>query len=253
MSERRVLFITEGERDDPRFLKKIHNLLLGTKPGNIYTHGHSIHSLVSKMLVDGVIDEDLDVVALLREEASEEKATILDQDFTDVYLIFDMDPQDSIYDGVNLEMVMDFFSDSTENGKLYLNYPMLESYRHLKEPYDRGYLTRTVALEDVSRYKEIVNEEAYDGIKDLGKFGEDTAMMILELNARKANLLLCGDDGVPSSEEYLVWNMFDLLKLQTEAKDTHGYVHVLNTCVFNILDFNPEKFLGSMTRPEHRS
>lgn len=198
------------------------------------------------MMVDGAIDDDLDVTALLMEGASEEDARMLGQDFSDVFLVFDMDPQDTLYDRVKLEAVMGFFDDSTENGKLYLNYPMLESYKHLKEPYDPEYLTRTVPVGDVGRYKEIVDEEAYSGIKDLGKFDEDMAMMVLELNTRKANLLLSGNDGIPSSEEYLGWNLFNLLRIQMETMDMCGCVHVLNTSVFNILDFNPGRFIGSM-------
>ena len=56
-----------------------------------------------------------------------------ESDFSEVYLFFDYDFQNK-----NLELseinsqlteMLDFFSDETDNGKLYINYPMIESIR----------------------------------------------------------------------------------------------------------------------------
>lgn len=35
--------------------------------------------------------------------------------------------------------MLDFFSDETENGKLYINYPMIESLKYTKEIPDANY------------------------------------------------------------------------------------------------------------------
>ncbi len=58
-----------------------------------------------------------------------------------------MDPQDPIYDDNNLRRAMEHFTDSTTYGKLYLNYPMLESYKHLKEPFDPEYISRRISID----------------------------------------------------------------------------------------------------------
>ena len=55
MSERRVLFIVEGKRGEPRLLKRMHNVLFGTHPGNICYHGTVIHDLISRLFVDGFL------------------------------------------------------------------------------------------------------------------------------------------------------------------------------------------------------
>lgn len=245
MSDRRVLFVVEGEKDDPRFLKKMHELLLGTKPDNIFSFGASIHQLFRKIFVDGRIDEDLDLTSVLMEDADEEEQEILKQDFSDIYLIFDMDPQDSLYDDERLLMAMRFFDDSTENGKLYLNYPMLESYRHLKSPYDPGYLDRTVSIEDIRTYKKLVNDESYPDIKDLGRYTDETFMMIIELNIRKANMMLSGSSDIPEPDEYYLWDLADVLAIQAVKLSEVGRIHVINTSVFNAVDYNPVKFLNA--------
>lgn len=35
--------------------------------------------------------------------------------------------------------MLDYFSDETENGKLYINYPMIESLKYTKEIPDANY------------------------------------------------------------------------------------------------------------------
>ena len=242
MSERKVLFVVEGEKGEPRFLTKMHQLLLGTKPGNIYSCGFSIHRLLKKMFTEGRVDENLDIVSVLREDASEEDRRMLDQDFSDVYLVFDMDPHDTLYDDVRLLLAMDYFSDSTNNGKLYLNYPMLESYKHLCRPFDEDYIDRTVPMDSVKSYKELVDGEAYPGIKDLGKYTEDTGRMIVMLNLRKVNRILTGSSDVPSVDAYRTINLAKVLELQRELLQKERLLYVLNTSVLNVVDFNPTMF-----------
>ena len=92
MSERKVLFIVEGSRGEPRLLRRLHDVLFGTTPENIYWHGTVIYDLLSRMFENGDVD-DLDVVSVLRESVTDpDRRRILKQELTDVYLVFDMDP-----------------------------------------------------------------------------------------------------------------------------------------------------------------
>ncbi len=52
----------------------------------------------------------------------------------------------------------DYFVDETDPtvGKLYVNYPMMESYRDCDDFFDPGYAERKVALEDMSSCKSLV-------------------------------------------------------------------------------------------------
>lgn len=240
MSERRVLFVVEGKKDEPRLLKGMYRVLMGTKTENMFVYGTTIHHLLRKMSSDGTWDDDLDLVSVLKEDASEEDSKMLDQDFSDVYLVFDMDPQDRIYNEGLLSEAIRFFDDSTENGKLYLNYPMMQSYKHLKEPYDEDFLDRTVSLDDIRKgYKELVDQEAYDGIKDIGKFTEETYIMLIILNLRKANRMMNDDKGLPDSDEYAGWDLSDILEIQKQKLSAESRIFVINTSVFNAVDFNP--------------
>ncbi len=194
------------------------------------------------MFTEGTIDKGLDIVSVLKENASDEDRKMLDQYFSDVYLVFDMDPHDTLYDDVRLSLAMDYFSDSTENGKLYLNYPMIQSYKHLCKPFDEDYIDRTVSLDSIKRYKELVNDEAYPGIKDLGKYTEDTCLMIVKLNLRKVNRILTGSSEVPSTDAYRTIDLAKVLEAQRELLQRERLLYVLNTSVLNVVDFNPTMF-----------
>lgn len=76
MSERRVLFIVEGEKAESRFLKNLHVSVLGSKPENIFTYGGSIHNLLNRLSKEGNL-EDLDLLAVLRESCNEPDRDIL--------------------------------------------------------------------------------------------------------------------------------------------------------------------------------
>lgn len=240
MSERRVLFIVEGERDESRFLRRMYSILTGTKPENIYVYGATVHQLLRKIAVDGRIDDDLDIVSVLMEDASDSEMEVLDRKFSDVYLIFDMDPQDSVYDESLLSEAVRFFDDSTGNGRLYLNYPMMQSYRHLAEPYDEGYLHRTVTIGQIrDGYKALVDKECHPLLKDLGKYDRETFLMIVLMNLRKADLVMGGEGVNPDPEAYLGWDLSEVLDAQRQLLSEKGIVYVLNTSVFNVVDFDP--------------
>lgn len=247
MSDRRVLFIVEGKQNEPRMLTSMHRVLMGTRPENIFVHGASIHQLLRKMFPDGSIDEDLDVVSVLREDASEDERRVLDQEFSDVFLVFDMDPQDSVYDDERLRIAIGFFDDSTGNGKLYLNYPMMQSYRHLRYPFDRDYLHRTVTMDDIrSGYKSLVDKESYPGIKNVGQYDRTVFLMIIYLNLRKVNRIMNSEDTVPDPESYLGWDLSVLLDRQLDLLRTEDSISVVNTSVFNAVDFLTESILTEL-------
>lgn len=66
----------------------------------------------------------------------------MDTLFSQIFLFFDYDFQNRLgtqkVNGI-LDEMLDFFSDETENGKLYINYPMIESLKYTKEIPDANY------------------------------------------------------------------------------------------------------------------
>lgn len=97
-------------------------------------------------------NEGLDIISLVKERAKDIKdnKTFMKLDkggFSEVYLIFDLDPHDTQYEYNNIMEMIKYFDNETENGKLYINYPMMESLKHFKSIPD--YNTYTINIENV--------------------------------------------------------------------------------------------------------
>lgn len=151
---RKILLITEGAKAEPRFLRALISAYGLSGEYRVYSYNTVVHDLYERLFESGDEAAALDLLLVLRSrEQDPERRRLLTQDYTDVLLVFDYDPQDDRFSARKLEVMMQHFDDSTDNGKLYLNYPMLESYRHIRSLPDEGYLDRCVSLEDIAGYK----------------------------------------------------------------------------------------------------
>ncbi|MBD5519990.1 MAG: hypothetical protein HDR03_01980 [Lachnospiraceae bacterium] len=83
------------------------------------------------------------------------------EDFTNIILVFDYERHDDNFSEEKILKMQKYFSDATDMGKLYINYPMIESYQHLKMLPDNQYINRTipVSLQPGKEYKALVREE----------------------------------------------------------------------------------------------
>ena len=133
MDKRKLLFITEGENDEIIFIDKIFKKCYPNVQYDYYSYTTNIHTLVKLLFSDSEeIDEYLDIKSVLREhEKNEYKREKLSKTYSDIILVFDFDPHDSQAQFEKIKKMLMFFNDSTNNGKLYINYPMMQSYRHI--------------------------------------------------------------------------------------------------------------------------
>ena len=241
-----ALFIVEGKKDEPRLIRRVWKALgEGGPPGEFYVYNTNIHMLV-ELLFDGTddIDEDLDVQKVLRErETDASKVELLKRRFTDVYLVFDLDPQDKKMHGMEdkIRRMLDFFSESTNHGKMYINYPMVEAFRHIKDANGNGFDKLKVPLEDCLSYKKIVGEESY--IKDPSHLTDEDVLRIIGFHLKKANLTLSGRYETPKEEDFFEWRGSEILGVQLSLLDRESKVYVLNTCVFSAVEYRPSRFL----------
>lgn len=83
-------------------------------------------------------------------------------DFTNIFLVFDYERHDPKFSEKKILNMQKKFSDTTDMGKLYINYPMIESYQHLKSLPDEGYKDRKVpvSLQPGKMYKKLVSNES---------------------------------------------------------------------------------------------
>lgn len=117
------------------------------------------------------------------------------------------------------------FADETENGKLYINYPMIESIRYTKELPDNDYANYVVSREECKDFKRLARDfSAYNSLDHiLFKDGEtptkekymkvkDNWQFLKQMNVCKANLLITGVKTMP--KEKSVVNQLSIFERQ---------------------------------------
>ncbi len=212
------------------------SVLFDSKPENIFHYEANIHQMMINTPSEDYLSGALDTVQILREDARKRNKTFPEGEFTDVFLIFDMDPHDQMYDdGKHLLDASSIFTESSDLGKIYINYPMMQSYKHICSEDD--YLGRTVSLSEIKDYKNLVNSECLPHLKHLQNYDEDTFLWMISLNLRKSNKIL-GGDGRLQDDTYRNLNLSDILLVQMEKYRKESSVFVLNNAVLTPLELS---------------
>lgn len=239
----KVLFIVEGESDEVGFLNQLYKKCFGNREYDIYSYKTNIHTLAQILFNEypEFDQDDIDIQLVLKsKEEDEDKRKILAQRYSDVYLIFDFEPQHDHTHFDTLMRMITFFNDSTDHGKLYINYPMMQSYKHINILPDDSFSEKCVTLEQCKEYKKIVGEES--AYTDLSKYDYILLESLAVHHVRKANRIINGEYGIPSKEEYVGWHGLDIYSKQMENLEKEGIVYILNTCIFMLIDYRPQHF-----------
>ncbi len=129
----RHLFIFEGGRAENKIFKKLEQNFLGRKFGIKCVYDAEVYQLYQQLKAD---DFALDIVNLLKERNSilaEELKDYNRDSFASVYLFFDYDGHSTLADDRKLIEMLDFFDNDTDNGLLFISYPMVEALRHYRD------------------------------------------------------------------------------------------------------------------------
>ena len=228
MDSKNILIIVEGARTDTRLMIKMMENY-GLDNYNIVSYNTNIYVLYKQLFVDGS-SYGVDLLqTLIEHEKNENIKEKLKLNYTHIILCFDLDPHDSQYSNKKIIELSQFFNESTENGKLYLNYPMIESYSHRNGVDDLKYKKREVTCDCLLKYKQIVNKFTPDPNKI---YDSKNMSKVIYQNLEKANYII-GDD-----EKTLYPDLIKVLEAQIEKILKEKSMFVLCTCIFFIVDYN---------------
>ncbi|TYC84164.1 hypothetical protein FXB42_12575 [Acetobacterium wieringae] len=240
---KKILVLVEGAKTDVLLMNKIISSYPILDDYRIVSYCTNIYALYQEMMMAGQEDlEATDILLVLKSrEKREENRKLFDEKYTDILLVFDLDPQDSRYDSDVLLALQKHFSDSSDMGKLYLNYPMVEAFYHLKSIPDDDYYHRMTALAELKnkKYKLRVQQETLGS--DYRKFAvsRDQMTIVIRQNMAKAHGLQSDEridwshDGVTQEIDHL-----KVLQLQLALLEKEEQLQVLSTCGFFIADYN---------------
>ena len=143
-----ILFVFEGRRREPDIFRTLDFLFFPKGQTIVCSFGNNIYELY-RQLVD--LDSAGDIVSLLIEQNKLDAGT-KSSDFSEVFLFFDYDFQNKNLSleemNAQLSEMFQMFGDETDNGKLYINYPMIEAIRYTKTLPDAHYSEYSISRTD---------------------------------------------------------------------------------------------------------
>ena len=249
MHNNKILFIVEGNNDEVSFVRCLLDKCYARHPYDLYSYQCNIHVL-AQVLHDeypNFEEDEIDLQLVLKsKEENEDKCTILSQKYRDVFLIFDFDPQHDHPHFDTVERMLAYFSESSNHGKLFINYPMMQSYKHFALLPDDSFETRKVSITECHEYKRIVNDMS--NFTDITHYSYKTFVSLMVHHIKKANKILTGNYVIPSCDDYLSWNSAEIYNNQCNEVATDSSVQVLNTSIFLGVDYRPSYFFQMIIR-----
>ena len=211
-----ILFVFEGREREPGIYRTLAQLYFPRNNDNIIcSYGNNIYELYNDMMA---LDGAGDIVTVIKERQAKNGGNTLEgmrsSDFSEIYIFFDYDFQHAhlSLEEINrrLAEMLTIFNEETENGKLYINYPMIESIWYVKELPDVNYPSYTVARAECCNFKRIAKEFSHYDSFDFILFKEgapltkekflkvrDNWEYLKQMNVCKANLLVKGENSMP--------------------------------------------------------
>lgn len=233
MNKPKILFLVEGAKTDVRLMQKLLSVYGFDQKYEIVSYNTNIYTLYNEMFRDND-PADLDLLQVLKEhEKDPRKKPLFDQSYSDILLIFDLDPQDPLFTSDKIQRMTEYFVESSDMGKLYLNYPMVEAFYHMHDIPDAHFNEYFATQEELSNgtYKQRVNQENRN--RNYTKFAvtKEECNTVIQQNLEKARWLCNVPDGIPDeisilSAELRYWEQ--------------QMISVLCTCVFYIPEYDPK-------------
>lgn len=133
LTKERILFILEGNSSE--------RIIAYTLQKCLFSEGTFIECVFDAeiyQLYQKIKDENfaVDIVELLRTRTPENEKILKQYNrdsFAYIYLFFDYDAHSSLADDEKLKKLLTFFDNETEQGKLFINYPMIEALKHFRD------------------------------------------------------------------------------------------------------------------------
>lgn len=262
-----ILFVFEGERTEPQVYDTIRRLYFGDHGEDIiYVFNNNIYGLYNRIKREYSDFEDIadaaEVVSLLREANPDSELGHIEasSDIDQIFLFFDYDFQHAFHvheqhpeqdlssivaeDNRRLQEMLEFFHEETEMGKLFINYPMVESLKYTKELPDANYFYYEVTLDECHGHFKAMAEtftayHSYHGLLLEQKVDEALVRHNWELlkqqNVEKANFLCKGLKAIPETKEDIAQAL--IFQAQFRKFESRGHISILNSFPLFVFDY----------------
>lgn len=260
-----ILFVFEGAKREPDMFRAIETLFFQDKQNIVCSFGNNIYELYNELQS---FEGDGDVVSILKERYQGQKDSPFtgdakSSDFSEIFLIFDYDFQNKNLPlevmNRQIEEMLNLFNDETDNGRLYINYPMVEAIRYTKTLPDKDFWTYVISRKDCtdSSFKSIADSFSdYKSLDFLTLSPRRPATdkerstrlgnwsLLIAQNVSKANYLCRGENSIPEDKD--VVNQLAVFDAQKRYLTSSESVSILSAFPLFLFDYFPkDRLLGN--------
>ncbi len=236
MNSSKILFIMEGKKDDPKLLRSLldaYKIVLdyGSDSSNvIVSYTSSIYSLYNELKkLDNGKDELADLFPIVQKKDKSLDCYSRDE-FSAIYLFFDLDihKRDEKKASMQLGKMVETFNNETENGKLFISYPMVETAKICDKKEGLFKEDRKIfPLENCEKggFKQFAHNHTRSAVKtdSLNDWN-----VICKENYRKANWILTGCCSIPDIPYLKKMEQEDILDKELEFVKNSNSVATLS-------------------------
>ena len=190
-----ILFVFEGKNPEKQITENLKKYFINENKIITCAYCTTIYKLYKEISAD----LDLNVFSLLKEiEFNKDVLKEYDRlDFAEIYLFFDYDGHATNASDDKLNYLLNFFNEETENGKLYLSYPMVESLMHIEN--FQTFEDLTVLCKKNISYKKFVKKVCLQSLIHIDSFDLETWNKLIAVHLKKMNKIVNDSFEFPSS------------------------------------------------------
>ena len=244
------LFVFEGNRAESKYVEKLEQNFLGERISVKCVYDAEIYQLYKSL---GKEDLGFYMVELLKERSKENAELLKDytrDSFAYIYLFFDYDAHSTLADDSKIVEMLNFFNDETENGFLYISYPMVEAIRHYKDldsfkdltvkckrancPYKANCKDFKVCINE-PHYKQFSASDCRSDLCNINKYTNEVWQELIYAHVSKMNYLVNEQFAFPEKTE-LQSTIFES-QLEKHINHKCPMVAVLSAFPIYILDY----------------
>jgi len=161
------LLIVEGHHEKNKLFWLIFKCFpeIDINMDEIWIYGTNIYQLYDDIVKEygeewARENEDIDLPFVISKKHSPDRLQYK-EDFINIILVFDYERHDTNFSEDKILEMQKHFTDAADMGKLYINYPMIESYQHLCQLPDDNFSERKipVSMQPGKEYKALVEQE----------------------------------------------------------------------------------------------
>lgn len=213
-NKEKTLFIFEGAKTEDKLVEKLEHNFLGDRHAIKCVFDAEIYQLYRAIKDESGL---IDIVSLLKERRVENDEILKDysrDSFAYVYLFFDYDAHSTLADDEKIKEMLSFFNDETNEGMLYISYPMVEAIRHYNDmdsfktltvkckrkncPYTDDCADKDDCLKE-PHYKQFATTDSKPQLSNVNSYTKFVWQELITAHLCKANFLLNDMFTLPTS------------------------------------------------------